>query len=59
MKKKIITLIMLCCLLGLAGCSKEVHTEETTEKETIDAATLETDTYASIEISDYGTITIA
>jgi len=59
MKKKIITLIMLCCLLGLAGCSKEVHTEETTEKETIDAATLETDTYAAIEIADYGTITIA
>lgn len=59
MKKRIITCVILCCLLGLTACSNKVDTVETTKKETIDATTLVTDTYADIEIADYGTITVA
>ena len=59
MKKKVITFLMICCLFCLSGCSSEAEPEQTVEMEKIDAATLETETYADIEIEEYGTITVA
>lgn len=53
------TFFMLCCLFCLSGCSSEAEPEQIVEMEKIDAATLETDTYADIEIEEYGTITVA
>ena len=63
LKQIIIALAVCSCLILSAGCAKNNNTsvgETSTEtKETINAATLITDTYADIEIVDYGTITVA
>ena len=59
MRNKMSILVLICCVLGMLGCAKETNQVETTEKETVMETTVVTDTYADIEIADYGTITVA
>ena len=60
--KTLITLITLLILSMIfsVGCAKSSNTSTNDEKVMhIDATSLETDTYADIEIENYGTITVA
>ena len=60
--KTLITLITLLILSMIfsVGCAKNSNTSTTDDNAMhIDASSLETDTYADIEIENYGTITVA
>ena len=60
--KKVIALVttLILSMIFSVGCAKSSNTSTTDEKVMhIDASSLETDTYADIEIENYGTITVA
>ena len=60
--KTVIALVttLILSMIFSVGCAKSSNTSTTDEKVMhIDASSLETDTYADIEIENYGTITVA
>ena len=60
--KKVIALVttLILSMIFSVGCAKSSNASTTDEKVMhIDASSLETDTYADIEIENYGTITVA
>ena len=60
--KTVITLVtpLILSMIFSVGCAKSSNTATTNDNAMhIDASSLETDTYADIEIENYGTITVA
>ena len=60
--KTVIALVttLILSMIFSVGCAKSSNTSTTDDNTMhIDASSLETDTYADIEIENYGTITVA